>query len=58
MRKALDEIKTFIEQETKQPFDKVRALSDIDFSKYLGTDVVEMIYGTDNEKLREDFIML
>lgn len=58
MRKALDEIKTFIEQETKQPFDKVRALSDIDFSKYLGTDVVEMIYVTDNEKFKDEFIML
>lgn len=58
MKKALDEIKTFIEQETKQPFDKVRALSDIDFSKYLGTDVVEMIYVTDNEKFKDEFIML
>lgn len=58
MRKALDEIRTFIEQETKQPFDKVRALSDIDFSKYLGTDVVEMIYVTDNEKFKDEFIML
>lgn len=58
MRKALDEIRTFIEQETKQPFEKIRALSDIDFSKYLGTDVVEMIYVTDNEKFKDEFIML